>query len=88
MQQEKRNFSTGSGTGVSPEQAKKIMASPEFQQLVAQLQQAGGNTLQRAAVAAKAGDMAQAQQILAPALSNEKTAQLLNQLNRRKDKYG
>ena len=71
-------------SGFSMAEAAKLLASAEWQQLLALLRQDGGNTLAQAAEAMRAGNTEGAKAILQPLLSTPEAAALLDQLNRRR----
>ena len=64
----------------SLEQAKKLAATPEGQQLAALLQQLGGENLQTLFNQAAAGDLSKAKQAVALLLKDPKARQLLETL--------
>lgn len=65
------------------EQARRVLASEEGQQLLQLLSQGGGKELRAAAAAFRQGDNAGAQAALAPILSTPEAAALLQKLNRK-----
>ena len=71
-------------SGFSMTEAAKLLASAEGQKLLALLRQDGGNPLNQAAAAMRAGDTEGAKAILQPILGTPEAAALLEQLNRRR----
>lgn len=68
---------------LSTEDMMALASSPAGQQLLALLQQSGGNQLQQAMGKAAAGDMAGAKDLLSPLLSDPRIRALLGQLGGR-----
>lgn len=69
------------GTNFSPEQVKKILSSPEAQQLIALLNKDGGQSLQKAAAEFRKGNTAGAQEVLKPLMDNKEAEALLKKMN-------
>lgn len=61
----------------SPEQVKKILSSPEAQQLIALLNRDGGKNLQKAAEEFRKGNTAEAQEVLKPMMDTQEANELL-----------
>ena len=71
-------FSENQNLPFQPEQVRQVLGKKLLQLLT----QDGGAALQQAAARLKAGDTAGAQAALAPFLSSEEAAALLQQINR------
>ena len=67
----------------SPEEVKKLLSSPEAQQLIALLNRDGGRGLQKAAEEFRKGNTAGAQEILKPMVDNPEANALLQKMNRK-----
>lgn len=61
---------------------RKVLGSPEGQQILKLLNQDGGQTLRRAAEALRSGNAQEAQQLLSPIMESEAAASLIDKLNR------
>lgn len=75
-------FAENQNLPFQPEQVRQVLCSPAGKKLLQLLTQDGGAALQQAAARLKAGDTAGAQAALAPFLSSEEAAALLQQINR------
>lgn len=75
-------FAENQNLPFQPEQVRQVLGSPAGKKLLQLLTQDGGAALQQAAARLKAGDTAGAQAALAPFLSSEEAAALLQQINR------
>ena len=71
------------GTNFSPEQVKKVLSSPEAQQLIALLNRDGGQSLQKAAAEFRKGNTSGAQEALKPLMDNREAEALLKKMNQR-----
>lgn len=71
-----------------PEDAKKLLASREGQQLLQMLNKDGGAALRGAAQALKSGNTQKAQELLSPLLQNEKASALLQALEKKQGRHG
>lgn len=65
----------------SPEQVKKILSSPEAQQLIALLNRDGGQSLQKAAEEFRKGNTAGAQEVLKPMMETQEADALLKKIS-------
>ena len=75
-------FAENQNLPFQPEQVRQVLGSPAGKKLLQLLTQDGGAALQQAAARLKAGDTAGAQAALAPFLSSEEAAALLQQITR------
>ena len=71
------------GTNFSPEQIKKVLSSPEAQQLIALLNKDGGQSLQKAAAEFRKGNTAGAQEVLRPLMDTQEAESLLEKISRK-----
>lgn len=65
----------------SPEQVKKVLSSPEAQQLIALLNRDGGQSLQRAAEEYRRGNTSGVQEVLKPLVETQEASELLKKIN-------
>ena len=65
---------------ISPEQAKRLLSSPEARQLIALLNRDGGMSLQKAAAEFRKGNTAGAQEALKPMMQTQEAGELLEKL--------
>ena len=61
---------------------RRVLGSKEGRALLKLLQQDGGATLRKAAVAFQSGDTASAQALIAPLMENEQAQALVKELNK------
>ena len=62
---------------------QKVLGSAEGQQLLKLLNQDGGQALRQAANALKAGNLAQAQELLSPIMQSEEATRLVDKINKK-----
>ena len=62
---------------------KRVLGSPEGQQLLKLLNRDGGQALRSAANALYAGNTEEARKILAPMMATEEASELIDKLNRK-----
>lgn len=74
--------------GYSAEDIRKIVSSPQAKEILQRLNQNGGQAFQKAKSAAKQGDFESVRELLEPLLKDQKTAALVNDLQRKQDKHG
>ena len=67
----------------SEAQIRQVLGSPEGKQVIAVLSRSPGNELQEAAQEFRKGNVARAQQILAPLAGTPEAVELLNKINRK-----
>lgn len=60
---------------------RRVLGSPEGQQILKLLSQDGGQALKKAADALRAGDAETAKQVLSPVMESEAAAGLIQKLN-------
>ena len=72
--------------GFDPEQARKILRSPEAKALLKLLDRDGGAALRQAAEKMKAGDLAGAQAAVAQTMTDPQAQALVEKLNRQQEK--
>ena len=70
----------------SESQIRAVLGSDEGKKLISLLQQDGGQRLKQAAAAVKNGDIAGAQTILKPVMQTQEASDLVQNINRRKEK--
>lgn len=61
---------------------KRVLGSPEGQQILALLNRDGGQTLRSAADALKSGNAEEAKRIISPIMESKEAAALISRLNR------
>ena len=71
------------GSGFSPEQLRRVLASKEGKQLMQLLNRDGGAALRQAAAAARNGDYEQAKRIMEPLMQSPEAARLVDEINRK-----
>lgn len=71
--------------GLTAQQIKSILASPQAKELIRRLNQNGGQTLKKASEAAKRGDYGAVEAMMAPLMQDEKAAALAEQLRKKQD---
>lgn len=64
-----------------PAAVRRVLGSPEGQQILQLLNQDGGQALKKAADALRAGDAETARQVLSPIMESEAAAGLIDKLN-------
>ena len=70
----------------SESQIRAVLGSDEGKRLLSLLQQDGGQRLKQAAEAVKSGDISGAQTILKPVMQTQEASELVEKINRRKEK--
>lgn len=68
---------------ISPQEAKKLLSTPEARQLMALLSKDGGQSLQRAAAELRRGNTAGVQEVLKPLVETPEADALLKKLSRK-----